>query len=143
MLSERTSKQSKSDDLSGEDSDNEFKSKPTKAEVSLSAAANRFLKKPSAAASPSSEEKKPVLSSARVGRSDNSPTLSKVAEFTSKYGRVGKSGRAAQTSDSDVDLNLSMDEEVLADVREMKKNRPVSAFGKSLSFDRFSLLTIN
>ncbi len=96
------SKLAEMSDLSGEDDE----VKPTSTQ---DAGGSKFLKKKTAEAPPVKASKSVPVKSSKTAIGAKSSALSKVAAFTSKY---SKSANKPQLSDSDLDLDLSMDEEV-------------------------------
>ena len=99
-------------DLSGED---DAESKPIE-----ETGTSKFLKKKKPSPVSAEPAKKPKVSdptaskikpSGKMGFSGASPALSKAAAFTSKYGKPVKKEHLV-LSDSDLDMDLSMDEDV-------------------------------
>ncbi len=124
--------------ISSDDHDVKPDTKP-EASPSLGSGGSKFLKKKSAT-SPTvdSAVKKPQTSGAgpRVSKifsksqqpvyGSKSSALSKAAAITGKYS-LPKKQDVVQLSESDLDMDLSMDEDVMADVRALKKPQAASA----------------
>ena len=75
---------------------------------------------------------------AKTSLSSKSSILNKAAAYTAKYGKAQKA--VAVLSDSDMDMDISLDEDIVNDVRVMKGQTPIRQSESALSNRKSSLV---